>query len=179
MSIKIHERSNILNEQQIKVDDESEILEWVKEKLNGTEIPVDDIQFINEKLKFDEKENKIALGGILELLKVIAFISIFVSFYAFVATMNIVIRLGVIKAIFPQFLASIINIVIGSTILFSLIGRKKKMKKVLIAISISVFLVNITFALLGFVEPSTSMILPLFTGLYYFTSKRVKYTFLN
>ncbi len=172
-------RRIILNEQQIKADDESEILEWVKEKLNDTEIPADDIQFINDKLKFDEKENKIALGGILELLKVIAFISIFVSFYAFVATMNIVIRLGVIEAILPQFLASIINIVIGSTILFSLIGRKKKMKKVLIAISISIFLMNITFALLGFVEPSTSMIVPLFTGLYYFTSKRVKYTFLN
>lgn len=155
-----------------------EALEWVQEKMGTEKLSEEEIEFIEGYLRLD-KENKIALGGMLEFFKWMTLLGVFLSVVTFLMSSNVIRYLGASSEIVAYIVISVINISAAFFTLVAIISRKKKMRYFLIALPLIAVILNVSFLIFGLVEFDFRIVFSFAIGMYYLFSKRVKFTFLN
>ena len=142
-------------------------------------ITEEDVDFVKHSLRIEKKSNTIELGGILNFIQIIAVIDLTILIVFFFRRDLAVLRLVGFTKAFPLMIMTLFSIGLILLILKINISREMKMRNILIGALVIMFAINIVKIYLGLIRINVSILAAPLLVLYYWKSKRVKYTFVE
>ncbi len=152
---------------------------YIKSRMGEDFIKSKDLSFINNKLKIDTKYNNISLGGILNLIQIIAVIGFTLIVVIFFRRDLRLLRFAGFAQTAPYLFMSISNFIYIALILKTNISRKIHMRNILVLYMVFMIIVKFISLYLGLLEIDFSFVSLFLLILFYLKSRRVRYTFIE
>ncbi|MEA3422796.1 MAG: hypothetical protein U9Q80_03185 [Bacillota bacterium] len=156
-----------------------EQISYIRKKMGDDYITEEDVDFVKHSLRIEKKSNTIELGGILNFIQIIAVIDLTILIVLFFRRDLAVLRLVGFTKAFPLMIMTLFSIGLILLILKINISREMKMRNILIGALVIMFAINIVKIYLGLIRINVSILAAPLLVLYYWKSKRVKYTFVE
>lgn len=156
-----------------------EQISYIRKKMGDDYITEEDVDFVKHSLRVEKKSNTIELGGILNFIQIIAVIDLTILIVLFFRRDLAVLRLVGFTKAFPLMIMTLFSIGLILLILKINISREMKMRNILIGALVIMFAINIVKIYLGLIRINVSILAAPLLVLYYWKSKRVKYTFVE